>query len=127
MPLRAEITAVANMRMIDEVDRKDPRTGRVSPAYRVNPSLSMPLKSRLQALTRGEHVSLLSTSVPMMPEEDTKPEWKKECLDCGIMTSSPIARYCEVCRQPLKVKCGSCGSTLDAIYKYCLNCGTKMK
>jgi hypothetical protein len=117
---------LTKMQMVEEVVRKDTRTGRTAAAYRINPSLSQPLKSRMQALSRGEHVSLLFNS-PASPLETEHPhEWRKECLNCGIMTSSMIARYCEVCGRPLKMKCNNCGYSLEAIYKYCLNCGTKM-
>jgi hypothetical protein len=117
---------LTKMHMIEEVSRKDTRTGRVGAAYRINPSLSQPIKSRLQALSKGEHVSLVTGSAITTIESDQAREWRKECQNCGIITSSTIARYCEVCGRPLKSKCGNCGSSLEAIYKFCLNCGTKM-
>ena len=117
---------LTRLQMVEEVERKDIRTGRISAAYRVNPSLSQPIKSRLQALSRGEHISLLSPTDSAVVERHQSQEWKKECLSCGIITSSAIARYCEVCGRPLKLKCNNCGSMLETIYKYCLNCGTKL-
>jgi hypothetical protein len=117
---------LTKMQMIEELVRKDSRTGRTSAAYRINPTLSQPVKSRLQALSRGEHVSLLSNSPATTLEVDQSREWRKECLNCGIITSSAIARYCEVCGRPLKMKCNNCRSSLEAIYKYCLNCGAKV-
>lgn len=117
---------LTNMQMIEEVVRKDSRTGRTSAAYRINPTLSQPVKSRLQALSRGEHLSILSNSPASSLETEQPHEWRKECVNCGIMTSSTIARYCEVCGRPLKIKCNSCGYTLEAIYKYCLNCGANL-
>ncbi len=116
---------LTKMRMVEEVVRKDVKTGRTSAAYRINPSLSQPLKARLQALSRGEHISLLSNTAPVEVEQTQG--WRKECLSCGIITSSAIARYCEVCARPLKMKCDNCGALLEAIYKYCLNCGAKAK
>ena len=117
---------LTNMQMIEEVVQKDSKTGRPSAAYRINPTLSQPVKSRLQAMSRGEHISLLSNS-PTSSLETVQPhEWMKECLSCGIMTSSVIAHYCEVCGRPLKIKCNNCGSSLEAFYKYCLNCGTRL-
>jgi len=118
---------LTKMRMVEEVVRKDPRTGRVSSAYRINPSLSQPIRARLQALSKGEHVSLLSTPDATIVEENQNQDWRKECPNCGIITRSAIARYCEACGRPLKMKCASCGTVLDAIYKYCLNCGAKAK
>ena len=118
---------LTKMRMVEEVVRKDSRTGRISSAYRINPSLSQPIRARLQALSKGEHVSLLSTPDATIVEENQNQEWRKECPNCGIITSSAIARYCEACGRPLKTKCASCGMVLDAIYKYCLNCGAKAK
>lgn len=116
---------LANMQMIEEVVRKDSKTGRTAAAYRINPALSQPLKSSLQAISRGGHISLLSNSPTTMVETDKSQEWRRECLSCGIITNSAIARYCEVCGRPLKMKCNNCGSVLEAIYKYCLNCGAK--
>ncbi len=117
---------MTKMQMVEEVVRKDSRTGRTSAAYRINPSLSQPIKSRLQALSKGEHLSLLSNSPTATHEPGQSQEWRKECINCGIMTSSAVARYCEVCARPLKVKCNNCSSSLEAIYKYCLNCGAKV-
>jgi len=118
---------LTKMRMVEEVVRKDSRTGRLSSAYRINPSLSQPIRARLQALSKGEHVSLISTPDATIVEENQDQDWRKECPNCGIITSSAIARYCEACGRPLKTKCASCGMVLDAIYKYCLNCGAKAK
>lgn len=115
---------LTNLQMLQEVSRRDPRTGRISTAYRINPSFSQPIKTRLVAISKGEHVSLLSSSDVMALGSGTE-EWKKECQDCGIITSSVIARYCEVCGHSLKVKCKNCGSSLDAVYKFCLDCGAK--
>jgi len=117
---------LTNLHLVQEVSRRDPRTGRVSTAYRVNPSFSQPIKTRLVAISKGEHVSLLSSSETMALGSDKVEDWRKECIDCGIMTNSMIARYCEVCGHSLKVKCKGCGSALDAVYKYCLNCGAKL-
>jgi hypothetical protein len=117
---------LTNMQMIEELVRKDSKTGRTSAAYRINPTLRQPVKSRLQALSRGEHVSLISNSLATSLEAEQSREWRKECLSCGIITNSAIARYCEVCGRPLKMKCNNCGSSLEAIYKYCLNCGAKL-
>jgi hypothetical protein len=116
---------LTRMRMVEEVMRKDSRTGRVSAAYRINPALSQPIRARIQALSKGEHVSLLSTPDTAIAEVEQSKLWKKECQSCGIITSSSIARYCEVCGHPLKIKCSNCSTSFDAIYKYCLNCGTK--
>lgn len=117
---------LTTMGMLEEVVRKDSKTGRVSAAYRIKPSPNQPLKARLQALSKGEHVSLLNVpDTSVEPEQDR--EWRKECLNCGIITSSAIARYCEVCGHPLKMKCKQCGSTLEVIYKFCLNCGANTK
>lgn len=117
---------LTSMRLLEEVDRKDPRTGRIYAAYRISASTRESLKSRLQALSRGEHVSLFSESHAPGVFGDHDKSHAKECLDCGLITSSPIARYCESCGKPLKVRCEKCGSTLEAIYKFCLNCGTKI-
>ena len=116
---------LTKMRMVEEVVRKDSRTGRNSSAYRINPSLSQPIRARLQALSKGEHVSLLSTPDTTIVEQNRNQNWRKECPSCGIITSSATARYCEACGRPLKMKCAGCGTVLDAIYRYCLNCGAK--
>jgi hypothetical protein len=117
---------LTRMQMVEELVRKDTRTGRTAAAYRISPTFSQPIKSRLQALSRGEHISLLSNSPATTLEAEQSREWRKECLSCGIITNSAIARYCEVCGRPLKMKCNNCGSSLEAIYKYCLNCGAKL-
>ncbi len=117
---------LTSMNVVEEVVRKDSRTGRISAAYRIKNSLNQSIKARLQALSRGEHVSLLSTPQAAVVEADQAQSWRKECLNCGIVTSSAIARYCEVCGRSLKLKCNNCGTVMEVIYKYCLNCGTKM-
>lgn len=117
---------LTKMRMVEEVMRKDSKTGRVSAAYRINPVLGQNIRARIQALSKGEHVSILSSPDTPIVEADQNQEWRKECLSCGVITSSAIARYCEICGHPLKTKCSDCSAQLDATYKYCLNCGAKM-
>src|SRR5438094_953225 len=119
-------TASGHFRIVETL-RLAKIPGRIYSAYRINPSLSQPIRARLQALSKGEHVSLLSTPDATILEENQNQAWRKECPNCGIITSSVIARYCEACGRPLKMKCASCGTVLDAIYKYCLNCGAKAK
>src|SRR5438445_2129454 len=83
---------LTKMQMIEEVVRRDTRTGRTSAAYRINPSLSQPIKSRLQALSKGEHVSLFSNFPTAILEKGHLQKWSKDALTCGVTTISAIPR-----------------------------------
>ena len=112
--------------LIQEFSRKDSRTGRMLPVYQVNPSLREPITTRLEALSRGEELSLFPFRQPERTISISQNRMNKVCPNCDVMSNSTIARYCEICGNPLQVTCRNCNATVEAIYSYCVKCGTKI-
>ncbi len=125
------LTLLTRLEILQEVFRKDSKGSRTLAAYQIHASLAEPVKVRIEELSRGERISFFSThpqpprEILVVPEEPLIIN-PRECIDCKVMVTSAIARYCEKCGKPLKLNCLSCKGRVDAIYNYCPMCGSKM-
>jgi len=112
--------------LVQDISRKDSRTGRIFTAYQITPSLKEQVTARLDALSQGERLSLFPSEQALKTVSSYPSDIQKECKTCGTISSSSAARYCEICGDPLQMNCKKCDTMVVAIYNYCVNCGTKL-
>ncbi len=118
------LIALSRLRVLQDSDKEDAKTGKTSKHYQISPTLTSSAKETLRGLSQGQHVSLflgnVTRQIPQVKAEDLK-----QCFDHGVVSDSPRAKYCEECGKSLKAKCEKCNATVDVVYEYCTSCGNK--
>ena len=117
---------LTRLELIQELTRKDSRTGRSFAAYQINPRLKEPVAARLESLSRGESLVFFPSQQTQNTVLSLPKGIEKTCKNCGVVSTSTVARYCEICGDPMQMSCRNCNSTVDAIYDYCVSCGSKI-
>jgi len=112
--------------ILDETKVKDWKTKREYLGYRIVEAIYPTVEKTVTSLLRGEGLSILTPATPSdVPQEKTKQT--KNCPECNALTTSPSAKYCELCGSALRTSCTSCGKKMSLEYSFCLNCGKKLK
>ncbi len=118
------LTALTRLEVLKETEKKDSKSGRVLNAYQITPDLAGSVSDTLRRLSEGQHVSLflVNSSQRLSPVRTGD---RRECLECGFVSDSLTAVYCERCGHTLKAKCEKCNATVDVFYEYCTGCGNR--
>jgi len=112
--------------ILEEMKVKDWKTSKEYVGYRITEHIYPTLRERILSLHRGESLLLLipATSSSAATEKQEK---RRDCPKCNASIISPLARYCELCGNPLKTNCPNCGKEMSLEYSFCLNCGTRLE
>ncbi len=89
--------------LVQDISRKDSRTGRIFTAYQITPSLKEQVTARLDALSQGERLSLFPSEQALKTVSSYPSDIQKECKTCGTISSSSVPETIQVL-QPLRQK-----------------------
>ena len=112
--------------ILEEMKVRDWKTNKEYIGHRIAEHIYPILKERILSFHRGESLLIL-TPTTRSNVVSKKPEKIKRCSNCNALSTSPLARYCELCGSPLKTNCAGCGKEVSLEYSFCLNCGKRFE
>jgi len=113
--------------ILEEVRVRDLKTNKEYVGYRIIENLYPSIKDRILSFLSGEGLSILSPTKKTVSPSKLGSVAAKCCPNCGALTESSSAKYCELCGTPLTMNCTACGKEMSLKYSFCLNCGKKLE
>lgn len=111
--------------VLEETEIIDSKTKRRYVGYHIVKAIYPTIRERILNFLQGGNLSFLSPSIDT-PTTEEKVKIMKRCSNCNALTSSPAAKYCELCGSTLSIVCPACQRETMSEYSFCLYCGKRL-
>lgn len=118
---------LCRLNILEETEITDSLTKRRYVGYYITEDIYLSTREKILNFVQGGTLSLFTPTESSLTLPETKKVKKiMRCTKCQALTTSPKAKYCELCGNSLAIICAKCKRENDQKYDYCLYCGEKL-
>lgn len=116
---------LCRLEILKETEIVDVKTKRRYVGYFISEQKYSTIRKVIGKFLQGKNISILAP-VNRTASYEESCRIVKRCSNCKALTSSPKAKYCELCGARLNIICPTCGMEVNPKYSFCLYCGQKL-
>lgn len=113
---------LCRLEVLEETEVIDSKSKRRYVGYHIVKTIYPAVRERILNFLQGGNLSFLAPTTEVLKTKEEVNKIKK-CSNCNALTSSPSARYCELCGSVLNFVCSMCQRETSAEYSFCIYCG----